>query len=797
MVEAHLHCNPLLVLGIACLTLLAFGPSLWVSEFTNYDDETNYGTRFVQSLSPENMRWAVFDGTVIGVWEPVSLLAKQAIFSVAGVGAPSIAIANIVVHSLNLIGMSMLAHNLLGGNDFFVTSGTSTLSMLIIGLHPLRAEAVSWLSCLPYLLSCSFSILTIICHTRNTTNTISVCLWKLLEIFFFACAMMSKLAAVSLVLALIWGDLVLHLARQPGYVGALRFSLSNNFAHLGVALGLVVASTQGMRKEGTVGYDRDLELVEIVGRAFYMVAFYTAKTIWPTSLHTRYPIPDEVSFALPHVGASAVFVIGCTVYALWSIWKYRGHTLPRNNTTVLSTAWIAYMLLVSPTLGLVTSHVQGLAADRYSYLPSMLIFAPLVAYFMARVPQSQQHTCHAIVVVLLSTELWCTRVLARTWRSSESLWMHVLAHSPNDSFAQNNLGNHFYAKGRQSEAKTFYEAAISSKPDLSFALFNYGRLLHTTENNASGALTYYQRAIAVDRNYAKAHLNVGTVHFSRGDMDAAITSFENAVHSDPTASAAYNNIASAMLQQGRDSEALPNLNKAVQINPRYTDALVNRCVVMGKVSKAIAAEQACIAALNESPAHLSVLYTLATIFTANRPDDAIATLNRAIEAHPAEGRSYYRLGNVFQEYQRHEEALQRYQHVFRILGAEKNALYRAALSLKTLRRTDEARSLLEQTISMQPDNAKAISVVGDLMQAKGGYKEAVDFYSQALTIDPQMVGTISNLGVAYHFQGRLQEAVHQQNEALRLQPNNRNARTNLDAAKNALQAEERARTGSN
>jgi hypothetical protein len=454
----------LYVMVIGGLTLLAFGPNLWQADFTNYDDETNYGMSRVQSLSAENLHWALRDGIVIGVWEPVSLVAKQAIFSLTSVSAPSIAIANIALHSLNLIGVAILTKELLVGSSLAVTSETAVISSLVVGLHPLRVEAVAWLSCLPYLLSCTFCILTIFCHARNSANTIN--LWKLLETCFFACAMMSKLAAVSLVLLLIWGDLLLHLSRQKGHYAALRFALGNNIAHLGVSLALVAASTQGMRKEGRVGYDRELGPVEIVARALYMAAFYVVKTVWPTHLHTRYPIPDEISFASPAFAGAAVLVVGCTACALWRLWMHRGSTLPRNNSTIASAAWIGYLLAVLPTLGLLTSHVQGLAADRYSYLPSLLVIAPLLAYFMAQVQQGQQRFVHASAVLLLAGELWRTGALSQTWRSSESLWRHVLAHSPHDSFAQNNLGNYFYAKSRHSEAKAFYEAAISSKPDL-------------------------------------------------------------------------------------------------------------------------------------------------------------------------------------------------------------------------------------------------------------------------------------------------------------------------------------------
>ena len=70
--------------------------------FTNYDDDVNFEMNtHIHTLSLENLRWMVADGTLIGVWEPVALFFKAAVFECFGVSAQAVAKANFFLHGAN------------------------------------------------------------------------------------------------------------------------------------------------------------------------------------------------------------------------------------------------------------------------------------------------------------------------------------------------------------------------------------------------------------------------------------------------------------------------------------------------------------------------------------------------------------------------------------------------------------------------------------------------------------------------------------------------------------------------
>ena len=66
-----------------------------------------------------------------------------------------------------------------------------------------------------------------------------------------------------------------------------------------------------------------------------------------------------------------------------------------------------------------------------------------------------------------------------------------------------------------------------------------------------------------------------------------------------------------------------------------------------------------------------------------------------------------------------------------------------------------------------------------MLEAKGGYEEAIDVYYQALDMRPDSVGIYNNLGVALHKQGRWEKAIEAYQKAIQIQPDYAAAYNNL------------------
>ena len=88
-----------------------------------------------------------------------------------------------------------------------------------------------------------------------------------------------------------------------------------------------------------------------------------------------------------------------------------------------------------------------------------------------------------------------------------------------------------------------------------------------------------------------------------------------------------------------------------------------------------------------------------------------------------------------------------------------NLLCVSARALLGLRRFDEANTRIENALSIHPEFARAYSVRGELLLAKGELPAAVEAFQQALKLDPKRQNTRLRLGQVLVYMGRAEEAL--------------------------------------
>lgn len=110
---------------------------------------------------------------------------------------------------------------------------------------------------------------------------------------------------------------------------------------------------------------------------------------------------------------------------------------------------------------------------------------------------------------------------------------------------------------------------------------------------------------------------------------------------------------------------------------------------------------------------------------------------------------------------------------------EQDAVLLRAKQAEQSRQNQVAKSLYEQVLQKQPQNAEAHHRLGVLADQEGRYPEAQQHYQVALQQDPQNASLLSDIGYSYYSQDRLQEAEQHLTAALQIQPGNQYARNNL------------------
>ena len=236
--------------------------------------------------------------------------------------------------------------------------------------------------------------------------------------------------------------------------------------------------------------------------------------------------------------------------------------------------------LVLPSTGLFVQHgVVTLGADRYAYLPLLLLAAPALATALHSIATAEE-AAHAeaprrfprgtygelCLLVLGGLVLAyggrATAEYGMVWKDSLSLWRHVVDVDPGDAVAHGDLANAILAAdaaggprpGEQSEA-ALREALAAYDRGVELLLSAGG------EGHAvgRGADIWSNRGLVL----AALDRKPEAIRCYEHATSAAGGGFSNAA----TESAAYTNWAVALRGSGRDREVVRKLQRAVELSP--------------------------------------------------------------------------------------------------------------------------------------------------------------------------------------------------------------------------------------
>src|SRR5437870_1636101 len=550
---------PLLV---ALFTLAAFLPALQ-NQFVNWDDKDNFlDNPHYRGLGWTHLRWMWT--THRGHYIPLTWMTLGLDYLLWGMNPLGYHLTSLLLHAANAVVFFFLVSRLLTralpslsdrGHALAVSAG---FAALVFAIHPLRVESVAWVTERRDVLSGLFYLVTILVYLRACEGEEHGRRWYSLAVATFVLALLSKSMVVNLPIVLLILD-VYPLRRLGGAIGWWSEPARRVYVEkIPFVLLAAAASAIAVMAQSSVHAAASLAQLSVPGRlvvSAYGLGFYLWKMVVPVNLSPLYELPRTMDPVAPPFILSYALVLAITAIVL----------ALRRPVPGLLAAWLAYVVVLSPVLGILQSGPQ-IAADRYTYLAGLGWASLAGAGLLSTWRRWPPFVLTGLAVVLLSGLGTLTWNQVEVWHDSEKLWTHALAIDPKTSMAQFGLGRVRADQGKPAEAIEHYRQALNITPDYGAAHYNWGVVLGQ-QGKPAEAIEHYRLALHMRPNSAEAHNNWGLALADQGKLAEAMEHYRQALEIKPDSVEAHTNWGIALADQGQPAEAIEHYRQALRLNP--------------------------------------------------------------------------------------------------------------------------------------------------------------------------------------------------------------------------------------
>jgi tetratricopeptide (TPR) repeat protein len=668
---------------LAAATLAVFWP-VTGHDFVSCDDGlyVSDNAHVRGGLTPEGIRWA-FGALHAANWHPVTWLSHMLDVTLFGMRPGAHHLMNVLFHSANTVLLFAWLWRMTGAQ------WRSAMVAALFALHPLHVESVAWVSERKDLLSTFFGFLSLFCYAGYVQKRSKVeGRWSgakaapipgsrpgtfdyVLAFLFFAVGLMSKPMLVT------WPFLMLLLDYWP----LRRFQPSigwhlvrEKIPFLILSLGSCVVTVVAQMHGGAVLSLERLSFGERAENAVVSCIRYLGKMVWPVNLAMPYPPPEqwpawEVMFGL-------LLIIGLCLGAF----RFRRHG------PFILMGWFLFLGTLVPVIGLVQVGAQAMA-DRYTYVPLVGIFIVVVwgmgeALIRWHLPKTPAMLGAGLV---LAGCVMLTRNQLSYWQDSETLLRHTVAATKDNAIACYDLGCYLEGKGQVPEAMEYYQRAVRISPNYAKALNNLGKLL-AAEGRVDEAMEYYHRALSFDPEHVSALNNLGAALAGKRQFTEAMAMYEKALRLDPNFVYAHYNLGVALEAEGRWEEAVEQYTEALRVKPDYWQA------------------------------HNNLGYFL---LLHGQTAEAARYFTESLRLNPNQGEIHFNLGNALAMQQQYAEAVVQFAECLKLSPNYAPAHKNLGMALARLGRREEAVSHLQEAIRLKSDYEEAMQQ----LRALGAQKE--------------------------------------------------------------------------
>jgi tetratricopeptide (TPR) repeat protein len=480
-------------------------------------------------------------------YRPIQTVTYMLAYSIGGLSPTSYHVFSLLYHTAASVFVYLIAIELmLAPAVAFAIAG-------LFAVHPIHAEAVSWIAGIPDVACGAFYFGAVWCFLRGRRWTS----WTL-----FLLALLSKEMAVTLPFFL----LLIPRFKSVKSVKSVAYSpwrIAPFFAVLGLylvmrisALGLL--ATSHLEVQGS--------WLDWFSLGVRVLGDYVRYALIPYPLNAFHLVPLKLEYRMLPTAASLAGIL--LIAAL--LWSFR-HRLPQ------AIFWFSsFVLMLIPVF-----YFKGMSntflAERYLYIPSFAMIALVVTTLSTLKVPKWKLILGAIGVIFAAAAAYRNE----TWRTSEQLYETTLALQPEVAHMSINLADIYLKRNEDTAARNLLVSAQESMQSGTYVVYPYELYrayiglgaIEARAGRFDAAREQFNKAIAVNPNGDWGFLYLGGV-FMEADHDysKAIENFQKAIRLGPLNEVARDYLGVAMLNQKNYTEAIHYFEEALKINPNYEDA---------------------------------------------------------------------------------------------------------------------------------------------------------------------------------------------------------------------------------
>jgi tetratricopeptide (TPR) repeat protein len=585
----------------------------------------------------------------------------------------------------------------------------SLLSALIWALHPVHAQAVTYVTQRGETMVCLFMFLLLYCMLRAEASFRHRLRWHALAFLCCCLGLGSKEAMISALPVAVLFD-------RSYLSGSFKeIWRKNKFLYTSISAIYVFSLLFLMIKGNPLDYldnDYGIERCSYLLTETEVILHYLKNSFCPLWLCFDYDWPIRSRFS--EVVIPAVLVSFLLVLTIWAWIKYPKAAFPG----------IFFFLCLAPRSSLLMRPDACVDYRMCMPLAGLVILTVFVFFKIISFPSGKKtingtgygrFAGLSIPAMAIISLLFLTYAQNQLYSDPILLWMDTVARSPANDRALNYLGIELVKRNRLDEAKKYFLKSLSIRPANPMVMNNLATILKN-QGELAAATSHYGKALEI---------------LSRQNMKKAIVRDNYAM--------LLCNTAEIDLASGRDEAALGKIEKALGLSENNTD--VN--LIAGK-------------------------YFLAR----GNKEKALRCFTKAQSSAVAPSAVRLQIGRLLMDANCPEESLEIFLALLAVTPLDPLLNYDAGLASLRAGHIGDARKYFKKTLDLDPSLPMPLNDLGTIAVGEERMKDAEIFFRRALSLVPDYPEARFNLGMILKQTCRVEEAFEEFSLCAKLRPGN-------------------------